>query len=637
MDTFAYDHNLPCKNPNCNSYGKPHPNCKCYGAHAEGGDIKHFCDSKMPHQSSCEYFEGGGMAGDPIDYDSMEDLSDAPKPQPGPTPQPAGFENMEDLSDRSPTLSRIEGAVTGLAGPLAPGVSALENQIGTEIPGLDLRYESQGRRAQTPEFGQGQIVGNAVQTALLLSNPVVRGAGILGQALTAMLNAGGDEARKYMTNQDPNRTFADSIARGALDAAIVSVTHGVFRGTAKGLDAISEALPDKLRGLAWWKWATSLPDSVKNSPEFLAELDKINPRIVPTIKSLANIEYQKQNIMEWAENQPTLAKQAMDYAVKGAKKGIGVDNFASNFLGKQVRKRALPLLIKMFNSGSLENMADVLEYGETLHKNSQLINNAVEGIFSAGARSSMDDYASDIAKAAGKVSDWIDAGGPKSQLQQEINAMPSAKYADGGDVLNSDVLETPDQPTVPDFIKQLAPEQAMALNATQARMYNYLNALRPAAQQAAIFDEPQKNMANDKEYNEALKIAARPLTIMNKVRNGTITNTSINHLVGMYPELHSELSKELTKRITKAKMAGEKPSYKLRQGMSMFLGAPLDSSFLPQNMMATQAIFAGRRMAQQQAAQTAPSKPKKSKDSLSKLSEAHMTPEQAAEARLSKA
>ncbi len=45
----------PCKNPNCKSYGKPHPNCRCY---AKGGSVSQYCFG--PHKSGCEYYADGG-------------------------------------------------------------------------------------------------------------------------------------------------------------------------------------------------------------------------------------------------------------------------------------------------------------------------------------------------------------------------------------------------------------------------------------------------------------------------------------------------------------------------------------------------------------------------------------------------
>lgn len=50
----------PCKNPNCNSYGVPHPNCQCYGGYAQGGMASgSFCDAAQPHKAECQYAKGG--------------------------------------------------------------------------------------------------------------------------------------------------------------------------------------------------------------------------------------------------------------------------------------------------------------------------------------------------------------------------------------------------------------------------------------------------------------------------------------------------------------------------------------------------------------------------------------------------
>ena len=73
MDTYAYDHNLPCHNSNCRSFGKPHPNCKCYSgggaegaythAYAHGGSV---CAGKIPHLPGCEFYKAGGPVEAPV-------------------------------------------------------------------------------------------------------------------------------------------------------------------------------------------------------------------------------------------------------------------------------------------------------------------------------------------------------------------------------------------------------------------------------------------------------------------------------------------------------------------------------------------------------------------------------------------
>lgn len=49
--------NEPCKNPNCKSFGQPHPNCRCY---SEGGVIENYCNQSRVHHKDCEFYAEGG-------------------------------------------------------------------------------------------------------------------------------------------------------------------------------------------------------------------------------------------------------------------------------------------------------------------------------------------------------------------------------------------------------------------------------------------------------------------------------------------------------------------------------------------------------------------------------------------------
>ena len=133
-----------------------------------------------------------------------------------------------------------------------------------------------------------------------------------------------------------------------------------------------------------------------------------------------------------------------------------------------------------------------------------------------------------------------------------------------------------------------------------------------------------------KNYDRAVDIAAQPLGILNHIKNGSITVQDLKHFTQMYPELHTHLAKEMTKRITENQMADEKPEYKTRQGLSAFLGAPVDSTFTPQNMMAVQAIFANQNAQKQQAAQQSV-KTKKGTSKLNEVAKDYKTADQAAQ------
>lgn len=70
LGTAPKQHYPPCINPSCKSFGRPHPNCRCYGGkfHASGGEVekeKHFCGfGQRVHEPECEYYDDGGEVND---------------------------------------------------------------------------------------------------------------------------------------------------------------------------------------------------------------------------------------------------------------------------------------------------------------------------------------------------------------------------------------------------------------------------------------------------------------------------------------------------------------------------------------------------------------------------------------------
>lgn len=89
-------HAPPCINSSCKSYGKSHPNCRCYGGkmqqvynpkYAKGGEVedKNFCDANREHFEDCEYYKDGGDVETPsekLDEAAQDVQSAAPQPAP---------------------------------------------------------------------------------------------------------------------------------------------------------------------------------------------------------------------------------------------------------------------------------------------------------------------------------------------------------------------------------------------------------------------------------------------------------------------------------------------------------------------------------------------------------------------------
>lgn len=68
VDSHNYDNGIPCRNPHCRSYGKPHPNCECGNGFASetlahGGEV-HYCADGLPHNEDCAHFASGGEVAD---------------------------------------------------------------------------------------------------------------------------------------------------------------------------------------------------------------------------------------------------------------------------------------------------------------------------------------------------------------------------------------------------------------------------------------------------------------------------------------------------------------------------------------------------------------------------------------------
>lgn len=62
----------PCKNPNCKSFGKSHPNCQCHAGMAKGGMVDSFCSNSNDHHESCIYYaKGGEVDAKPDEFNDM--------------------------------------------------------------------------------------------------------------------------------------------------------------------------------------------------------------------------------------------------------------------------------------------------------------------------------------------------------------------------------------------------------------------------------------------------------------------------------------------------------------------------------------------------------------------------------------
>jgi hypothetical protein len=233
------------------------------------------------------------------------------------------------------------------------------------------------------------------------------------------------------------------------------------------------------------------------------------------------------------------------------------------------------------------------------------------------------------------MKNYVEGGGLNQQIQGQLSEQPTQGYAEGG------MVEQPKTPDVPALLKEtdaistLYPEQSQMLMAAKGRANNYLNSLRPLPNQAKLpFDSEVKNQNQERSYNRAIDIAIQPLSVLNHIKDGSLLPEHVKHINSMYPELTQHLQKKVTEQILESQVKGEKPPYKIRQGLSMLMGAPMDSSFTPTSIQAAQSVYAPATPPQ--APTNTPAKPKKGTASLSKVANAYATGDQARAQRAQK-
>lgn len=662
---------LPCKNPSCGSYGQPHPHCRCYSDMAEGGEVG-FCTRDRMHEKGCQYYaEGGNVSFDDMEdysgksapkadtsFDDMEDYSNKVAPK-----NNTSFDDMQDYSNKYSTtgqkiLTGAEGLAHGFAGPLA-------DLAETKLLGIPAG-EIAGRQAANPGISTGsELAGTGIglytgvgeagllmkgaEAASELANVSKAGAAILKGFISSGAMQTSDEVSKMILGQsDPGDAVGAKLARIGFSGLIGSALGGVgskvesfARDKLKNIaeNKLGEHIIGYLSGLGLAADPSKAPNidlyRDKASPALRKSFDKgvaafkqlIPASVPPSVgAAVGGYEgYKDDGIVGGAEG-----------ALKGLLGGIAVD-IAKPIIGKASAKILSPAILKIAQSGVVKGSLQAIDHAVDVAHGSGMVDKWIENLFKTAPIASQkvlnELYPhSDIAN----IKDYLIGGGPAEEIQQKIyqdNAAPPEGYAEGGTVEKKEINPLKEN----DGMAIHYPEHDMLQNMAKGRIAGYLNTLRPPDKSPKLTFDAEPDMRDqEKKYNKALHLAARPLAILDQIKNGTISGEDVKSFNAMYPELNNLLQKRLTSRITQDQMEDKKPPHKIRQGLSMFMGTELTSDLKPQNIQAAQAVFASKNS--QNGTQQGPSQPKKKSNpsSLSKSESSFLTGEQARERRLQK-
>lgn len=173
------------------------------------------------------------------------------------------------------------------------------------------------------------------------------------------------------------------------------------------------------------------------------------------------------------------------------------------------------------------------------------------------------------------------------------------------------------------------PEYKMAFSALSVRAVQYLNSLKPATVQGSPLDSKIKpSTAQQAIYNRAIDLAQTPLLAMDYIKNGTLTPQDVQTLQAVHPDTYKYLSEQAYKEVSDSTAKGRAIPYKIRLGLSLFIGQPLDSTMSASSILAAQPSPATGGMPPSAAP---PQGPKRSTAALNKLPGAYRTQTQTAE------
>ncbi len=691
MTTYgAYDAGLPCKNRACKSHGRPHPNCRCYGDMAAGGEVSQFCSEDRKHQADCEYFADGGDVL-PDQYEAIEDTPPeeaAPAQEPAATPAPEdpatdalpeqyeAIDEDTELPDQYEPVDE-EAPSDEMSLPHSPedalhrlGTTGLfheppkEYGEGEKIPDeawkdLGNKYEDNAKAGLLITGGGGLIPGiaRATDAAAAYTGLGKAGSLILNRLITGGVIKFGDEASDYLLGRgDPNEHLGAKLARIA-DASVLTGMFGV--GEAAVGNSLKAIAASKVAGKLQ-SFLAGFASAAHHAPEAEGAggreaIDKAMEAFHNSGEAPKGATYKAYQAGQKAfdKGASTLVKKASGAAgaylgakvegLAGMKAGEIFGNAISEPIANMVegvakpaaRKYMAPVILKMLASGNTEGLLEALGHAEQVGSGYNAITKGAADIFEGG---SAKIGAASSEKIHKKVDEWIKNGGVTQNLQDAIydqqTPEPAQGFAKGGEV------KQPEKSLGSLHNKGLAvhyPEQGMLMSAARGRISNYLSSLRPPEHSSKLPFDPKPDMTKqERTYHRAIDVAISPLAVLDEIKKGTLEPEQLQHLSALHPEVTGLLKKKLTENIVKAQVDGVTPPYGVRQALSMFMGAPLSSELMPANIQAAQNVFAMKKPPEQQGQGGGGKQKKGSPSALSKSDQAFLTSNQALQKRQSK-
>jgi hypothetical protein len=295
--------------------------------------------------------------------------------------------------------------------------------------------------------------------------------------------------------------------------------------------------------------------------------------------------------------------------VAGRLTGIPGMGYIGGMAGAKAFGPTIDAIIKPLIRGGLgisgEGFSAASDFIKNVSKGNDLLTNGAKALFEAGNAAHL-DLKPDQQKL--------------DQLKEHIEALkqhPEAMMNVGGS------------------LGHYLPAQQTALAATAQNAVNYLSAQTPRDVQPGVLNAPvTPSKAQEASYNRTLSIAEQPLVVLHHIKNGTLQPKDVQDLHTLYPALVPRIINKVNEHMINH-ISKENPiPFKVRRGLSMLMGQPLDATMTQPATLAAQMTFMPSQPSQQP--QGAP-KAKKSTAKVGKSAEMAETAQESRNKALSKA
>lgn len=215
-----------------------------------------------------------------------------------------------------------------------------------------------------------------------------------------------------------------------------------------------------------------------------------------------------------------------------------------------------------------------------------------------------------IAEISGSVGKKIESGAKSIFSNSALRAAPSIPQMAADNTYDKKVkriAELTDQQKLMDHlerstdsIQEAAPNVSQALQMKMTNAVGFLNSKIPKPQNhfPLSFDWEPSN-AQKQEFNEYYMAVDSPLSIMKDVKNGTLSNASMEALQAVHPELLKEMQSAVMGSLNPK--TAKDLNYGTKISLSKFLGQPVDETMVPQTILENQLSLSGPSLSEQSA------------------------------------